>query len=143
MDEKHNLLDTLRKFWKNFFRKLVKMHYISILFKKVNKPCVNFLRVWTKNANCWEILRKIWKFWWKYYRKFEFFFIFYLENLLLKIEPSEITPFFYSNFFGFGGGGFPPFLPLATRLTWSSNIGGKVTCLIPSSYSIHSEEWFL
>ena len=26
-----------------------------------------------------------------------------LENLLLKIEPSEIPPFFYNNFFGFRG----------------------------------------
>ena len=41
--------------------------------------------------------------------KFNFIFIF--ENLLLKIEPSEITPLFYNNFFGFGGGGFPPFPP--------------------------------
>ena len=47
------------------------------------------------------------KFWWKLYRKIEFLF-FLLENLLLKIEPSEITPFFYNNFFGFGGGGVPP-----------------------------------
>ena len=33
------------------------------------------------------------------------FFIFYLfENLLLKIELSEITPFFYKNPFGFREG---------------------------------------
>ena len=36
------------------------------------------------------------------------FFIFILENLLLKIQPSEITPFFYNNFFVFGRGDFPP-----------------------------------
>ena len=36
-------------------------------------------------------------------------FLLYLENLLLKIEPSKITPFFYNNLFGFGrGGGFSP-----------------------------------
>ena len=28
-----------------------------------------------------------------------------MEKLLLKIEPSEITSFFYNNFFPFGGGG--------------------------------------
>ena len=33
-------------------------------------------------------------------------FIFILENLLLKIEPFGITPFFYSKFVSFGG--FPP-----------------------------------
>ena len=27
--------------------------------------------------------------------------------LVLKIEPSEITPFFYHNFFHFGGGDVP------------------------------------
>ena len=40
------------------------------------------------------------------------FFIFF-ENLLLKIELSEIRPFFYNIFFGFGGGGnfsLPPWL---------------------------------
>ena len=36
------------------------------------------------------------------------FLILFFENLLLKIEPSEITPFFYNKFFRFRGGGFPP-----------------------------------
>ena len=46
---------------------------------------------------------------------FLFFFIFW-ENLLQKIDLSEITPFFYNNFFRFrGGGNFPP-SPLATLL---------------------------
>ena len=39
----------------------------------------------------------------------------YLENLLLKIEPSEITSFFCNTFLGFGG--FPLF-PLATPLSY-------------------------
>ena len=69
------------------------------------------MRIWTKNANCWEILRKFWKFLMKILLKngiFILFLILFFENLLLKIEPSEITPVFYNNFFGFGGGGFPP-----------------------------------
>ena len=41
-----------------------------------------------------------------------FYFIFYFfENLLLKIEISEITPFFYKKIFCFGAGGFPPLPP--------------------------------
>ena len=32
----------VRKFSKNFLRKLQKMHHFSIFFKKFNKPCVNF-----------------------------------------------------------------------------------------------------
>ena len=51
----------------------------------------------------------------------EFFII--LENLLLKIEPSEITSFFYNNFFGFGGGGGFPLSPLATPLVTMQNTG--------------------
>ena len=48
----------------------------------------------------------------KFYRKIEFFiFYFFLENLLLKIELSEITPFFYNNFFGFVEGGISPLSP--------------------------------
>ena len=35
--------------------------------------------------------------------KLNFLFFIFFENLLLKIELSEITPFFYNNFFGFGG----------------------------------------
>ena len=40
-------------------------------------------------------------------------FYLFLEKLWLKIEPSEITSFFYNNFFNFGGGGgtFPLFPP--------------------------------
>ena len=29
---------------------------------------------------------------------------YFFENFLLKLEPSEIPPFFYNNSFGFGGG---------------------------------------
>ena len=45
-----------------------------------------------------------------------YFYLLYVGNFfLLKIDPWEITPFFYNNFFGFGGGRFSPF-PLATPL---------------------------
>ena len=46
-----------RKFSKNFFRKLLKMHYFSIFLKKFSKPCVNFSRVRTKNTNGQDILK--------------------------------------------------------------------------------------
>ena len=112
----------LRKFSKIFIRNLLKMHYFCIFFQKFNKPLLNFLRVWTKNANCWAILRKFCKFLmiilfnnWMFIL-FLFSFFFYFSKLLLKLEPSDITPVFYNNFFGFGGGEFPPFPPLATPL---------------------------
>ena len=63
-------------------------------------------------------------FWYKFLRKIEFFiflffyfyFLFFFENLLLKIELSEITPFFYNNFFSVSGGGDFPLSPLTTPL---------------------------
>ena len=55
--------ENFRKFFKKYFlRILQKMHYFSIFSKKFNKPCVNFLRVWTKNAKCRAILRNFRKF---------------------------------------------------------------------------------
>ena len=42
---------------------------------------------------------------------FLFLFFIFFENLLLKIELSGITLFFYNNFFGFGGGGISPLSP--------------------------------
>ena len=59
-----------------------------------------------------QIVGKFWEkienFWCKFNRKIEFFIIF--GKLLLKIEPSEKTLFFYNIFFGFGGriSPFPP-----------------------------------
>ena len=110
---KTQFLKVLRKFSKVFLRKSLKMHYFCIFLKNSNKSFVNFLGVWTKNPNFWEILRKFWKFLMKILLKnwiFILFFILFFENLLLKIEPSEITPVFYNNF-SVSGGNFPPFPP--------------------------------
>ena len=103
--------ENFRKFAKNSLRKLQKMLYFRLFCKKISKPRGQFLRVWTKNTIVWEILRN---FWWKFNGKIEFFSIFW-ENLLLKIETSEITSFFYDNFFRFGGGGSNPPTPPPLR----------------------------
>ena len=42
---------------------------------------------------------------------FYLIFIFIFRKFVTKLEPSEITPFFYNNFFGFGWGNFPPSPP--------------------------------
>ena len=116
LDEKHNLLENLRKFSKVFLRKLQKMHYLSIFFKKITNNELNFCAFGRKT----QIAGRFWEnseiFWWNFYRKIEFFY-FYFFNLLLKIEPSVITPFFYNNFFRFRGD-FPP-SPPAYALVWS------------------------
>ena len=62
---------------------------------------------------------------------FFIFYFYFFENLLLKIEPSEITPFFYNKFFGFGGGGnfpLPPWLrPCGYVLYDNFHIRNKIT----------------
>ena len=143
--------ENFRNFWKFFFGKLQEMHYFRIFFKYVNKLCVHFLSVWTKNSNCWEILGKFWNFLIKMLRKIEFFIFFifiFFKNLLLKIELSEITPFFYNNFFGFGGGGISP-LPLGYALaspglhTGEGVIGFKWPEVHEKSWVASEWEWNL
>ena len=94
-------------FSKDFLRNLRKMHSFSIFFKRLNKPCVNFSRVWTKKHKLlwnWEKILKIFDENWTE----KLHFLLFLENFLLKIWGSEITQFFYNNSFGFGGGWIPP-----------------------------------
>ena len=58
------------KIWKKFLKKIVKMHYFSKFFKRFNKPCFTFSRVWTKNTNCWETLGNFLIFSKDFFRKF-------------------------------------------------------------------------
>ena len=84
--------EILRKFSKDFLRKLRKMHYFSIFFKKFNKPRVNFLFVWTKNANCW----KFWEKFRKKLRKMHYFSIFFNKfnkpcvNFFTRLDERRI-----------------------------------------------------
>ena len=60
---------------------------LACFSRRINKPCVTFSRVWTKNTNCWEILRKLWTFWSKFNRKIQFLLIF--GYFLLKLEGGH------------------------------------------------------
>ena len=57
LDEKHEFLRNFRSFSKDFLRRLQKIDYLAYFSKKINKPMRSFFAVWTKNTNCWEILR--------------------------------------------------------------------------------------
>ena len=46
--------ENFRKFAKKFLKKIAKIHYFSKFFKRFNKPCVKFLRVWMKNTSFWN-----------------------------------------------------------------------------------------
>ena len=72
-----------RRILKNFLRKLRKVHYFIIFFKEFNKPCANFLRVWTKNTTYrkfWENFRKFSTHFLRKLLKMHYFSIFF-KNL--------------------------------------------------------------
>ena len=51
------VVEHFSKILKEFLKKIAKNALFYHIFKKANKPCANFSRVWTKNANCWEVLK--------------------------------------------------------------------------------------
>ena len=112
---------------------MLKIHYFSLFFKSFYKPSLNFYAFGRKTQIVWKFWEHFEIFWWKLYRKIEFFifyfdFFMFFENLLLKIEPSEITPFFY-NIFSVSWG----VSPLSPRLhPWS-----YPPHVIPNSFMIH------
>ena len=124
------------------FQKICKKSNDKLQFlKKFNKQCDNFLRVWTKNTiylKFWENFEICWR---KVYRKIEIFcfIIIFWENLLLKMEPSEITPFF-CNFFGFGRiSPFPLATPLCITLEKNAN---TIFCLnVPLHWHLYWNRW--
>ena len=92
------------------------MHYFSIVFKKFNNHSLIFCAFGGKTqivGKFWETFENIW---WRFYRKIAFVFYFNFGKCVIKIEHSEIKPFFY-NIFSVSGGGSP--FPLATPLNRS------------------------
>ena len=58
LDEKRNLQEIFEKIFEKFLKKIAKNALFWHIFQELNKPWVNFSRVWTKNASCWKFLRK-------------------------------------------------------------------------------------
>ena len=104
-----------RNITQKIFKKIAKNGFLAYFSNKLP----NYPLIFCALGRTTQIVRKFWEnfefVWWKFYRKIEFFifYFYFFENLLvkIKIEPSEITPFFYHNFFRFRGGGFHPFPP--------------------------------
>ena len=93
--------DHFSKILKRFLRKLIKMHYFSIFFIIFNKACVNFSRIWTKNANVGKFWEDCENFWWKFYRKIEFLFYFYFGKFARKNRAFGNNNIFIQQFFRF------------------------------------------
>ena len=112
LDEKDNLFEILRKF-SEILKKISSENCLKcIILAYFSNKLTNYALICCAFGRKTQIVGKFWE-------NFEFFdensiekliflyFIFYFfENLLLKIEPSEIAP----HFFGFGGwiSPFPP-----------------------------------
>ena len=115
LDEKHNLLEGFEKI---FIWKSLKRHYfcIYIFQKEFSKPFVNFLRVWTKNSNCWEILTKFRNFLMNILLKnwifilFYFLFYFIFRKFVTKNRAFGNNISILQHFFGFEG--IPPLPPV-------------------------------
>ena len=107
--------------------------YFSIFFKQFNKACVNFLSVWTKSSNCWEILRKFCKFLMKILKKK---WSFYFGKFFTKTRAFGNNIVFLQQFFRVRGiSAFPPGYALDTNgKGWNLREYLKIFCKISVKY---------
>ena len=57
---KRGLIGNFEKNFENIekiLKKIAKNELVEHILQKINKPCIDFLRVWTKNTHCREILK--------------------------------------------------------------------------------------
>ena len=144
MDENTNCWEILRKFSKivkEFLKKIAQ--FLAYFSKNLTNHALIFCAFGRKThmlGNSEKILKVFDE---TSIEKLNIYFICIcsLENLLLKIEPSEITPFFCNNFFGFGGGRIFP-LPPATPLTsWQILKFWHFLELVPAWRAIYHQFW--
>ena len=130
------------KFWDNFWKFSSENCLKCIVLADFSNKLTNYALIFCEFGQT-QIVGKFWEnfeiFWWTIYRKIEFFILFififiFFENLLLKIELSEITPFFYNNLFGFGG--ISSLSPLATPL-----LVGYCICILPICSNVGFFYW--
>ena len=119
--------------------KIAKMQYFRLFCKNILKPCVKFSRVWTKNTISQGKFEKILKFFDENQQK-NWIFTYFREILLLKIEPSEITSFFYNNFSGSVEAGLNPLTTLRRKLSRRKERFNQVNIL---HFDNSQEEQFL
>ena len=92
-------------FWEKLPKNIAKMHCFCIFFKKLKNPALIFCAFKPKTQSLWNFEKVLMKILLKNWISILFLILFF-ENLLLKIEPSEIT--FSTRFFRFRGG-FPTY----------------------------------
>ena len=105
------------------------MHYFSLFFKIISKPCVKLLRVWTKNTIGWEYFEKILKiFDDNSIEKLNFYL--FLGKVVAKNRGFGNNIIFLQQFFRIrGGGGWTPVSPCVRHCFFSSLISLRVIFL--------------
>ena len=104
-----------QKFSKIFWRKLRKMLYFSIFFKKLlTNHALLFRAFGWKMQIVWKFWENFENLWRKFYWKIEFLIIF--GKFLTKNRALGNNTIFQQQLFRFRGGGFHHFPPLATPL---------------------------
>ena len=112
---------------------------LAYFSKEFNKPFVNFWRVWTKISNCWELLRKVWKFLMKILLKnwifiyFYLFFYYIFGKFVTKNRAFGNNTSFLQQFFWFRRGEFSPFPRWLRPWVWLYLIK---TCSEHSTYTL-------
>ena len=113
-----------RKFWKFLFGNLLKCIILAIFSNKLTNHAFIFARLDEKHKLL-GYFEKILKFIDENsVETLNFYNFYFFENLLLKIEPSEINPIFLQQFFSNSGAGIlPPPFHLATP--FSGRVGNS------------------
>ena len=107
-DEKHNFLESFRRFSKIFIRILLKMNYFAYFHKTLTNHALIFRAFGRKNQIVGKFCEKFENFWWKFQRKIEFFILTYIfRKFPTKNRDFGNNTLFLQHFFGFGGCDFP------------------------------------
>ena len=99
------------KFWKIFFRKLLKCIILAYFSNQLTNYALIFCAFGRKTQIVGILSENLEIFWWKFYRKIEFFIFYFFRKFVTKNIAFGKNPIFLQQFFGFGGGGISPLPP--------------------------------
>ena len=132
--------EKFRKFSTDFFRNLQKCIILAYFSKNLTNPRAQFSLFGQKHkllGNFEKILKIL-----DENSTENWMLLLFFENLLLKIEPSEITPFSYYNSFGFGEIFSPsPKSASGNGHSHINSVKASILCCLGLLLGIHSSFW--
>ena len=103
LDEKHNLLEIFEKIFKGFHKNIAKNAWLLHIFQKNLTNNALLFRAFGRKTriagNFWENFEN---FWWKFYRKLNFYFIFIFRKCVTKNRALGNNTIFLQHFFRLG-----------------------------------------